>query len=60
MDQGWGADQVLGNLRWAVICIAQARTHLDGLVRSVELASLGRRTAETEWELLELMEESAR
>lgn len=49
--------EVFGNLKWAVICIAQARTHLDGLVRSVELASLGRRTAETEWELLDLMEE---
>ncbi|MEO8601786.1 MAG: phosphotransferase family protein [bacterium] len=47
--------EVFGNLKWAVICIAQARTHLDGLVHSVELASLGRRTAETEWELLELI-----
>jgi aminoglycoside phosphotransferase (APT) family kinase protein len=49
--------EVFGNLKWAVICIAQARTHLDGLVKSVELASLGRRTAETELELLELIEE---
>ncbi|MDX2167146.1 MAG: phosphotransferase family protein [Deltaproteobacteria bacterium] len=48
--------EVFGNLKWAVICIAQARTHLDGLRHSVELASLGRRTAETEWELLELIE----
>jgi aminoglycoside phosphotransferase (APT) family kinase protein len=48
--------EVFGNLKWAIICIAQARTHLDGLVRSVELASLGRRTAETEIELLALIE----
>lgn len=48
--------EVFGNLKWAVICIAQARTHLDGLVRSVELASLGRRTAETEIELLNLID----
>jgi aminoglycoside phosphotransferase (APT) family kinase protein len=48
--------EVFGNLKWAVICIAQARTHLDGLRHSVELASLGRRTAETEWELLDLIE----
>lgn len=48
--------EVFGNLKWAIICIAQARTHLDGLVRSVELASLGRRTAETEIELLNLIE----
>lgn len=48
--------EVFGNLKWAIICIAQARTHLDGMVRSVELASLGRRTAETELELLSLLE----
>jgi len=47
--------EVFGNLKWAIICIAQARTHLDGMVRSVELASLGRRTAETEMELLDLI-----
>jgi aminoglycoside phosphotransferase (APT) family kinase protein len=48
--------EVFGNLKWAVICIMQAKTHLDGLVRSVELASLGRRTAEMELELLNLIE----
>jgi aminoglycoside phosphotransferase (APT) family kinase protein len=48
--------EVFGNLKWAIICVGQARTHLEGLVRSVELASLGRRTAETEWELLNLIE----
>ncbi len=47
--------EVFGNLKWATICITQAKTHLDGLVKSVELASLGRRTAETELELLELI-----
>jgi len=49
--------EVFGNLKWATICIAQARTHLDGLVRSVELASLGRRTVETEIELLNLIDQ---
>jgi len=48
--------EVFGNLKWAIICIMQARTFLDGAVRSVELASLGRRVAETEIELLELTE----
>lgn len=48
--------EVFGNLKWATICIVQSRTHLDGHVRSVELASLGRRTAETELELLDLVE----
>ncbi len=48
--------EVLGNLKWAIITIMQAKTHLDGQVKSVELASLGRRTAEVELELLNLME----
>lgn len=50
--------EVFGNLKWAIICIVQAKTHLDGLVRSVELAAIGRRTAETEIELLNLMDGS--
>ena len=48
--------EVFGNLRWGVFCIMQARAYLDGLSQSVELATIGRRTAETEWELLNLME----
>lgn len=48
--------EVFGNLRWGIITISQARTHLDGGVESVELASIGRRTAETELELLNLIE----
>jgi aminoglycoside phosphotransferase (APT) family kinase protein len=48
--------EVLGNLKWAIMTIMQAKTYLDGLVKSVELASLGRRTAEMELELLNLMD----
>jgi aminoglycoside phosphotransferase (APT) family kinase protein len=48
--------EAFGNLKWAVICIAQARTFLDGGVPSLELASLGRRTAEVEHELLALVD----
>jgi aminoglycoside phosphotransferase (APT) family kinase protein len=47
---------VLGTLKWGVICIAQAFTHLNGVVRSVELATLGRRVAEMEWDVLALLE----
>jgi len=47
--------EVFGNLKWGIICIMQMRTFLAG-VKSVELASLGRRTAETELELLDLTE----
>jgi aminoglycoside phosphotransferase (APT) family kinase protein len=48
--------EAFGNLRWGITCIVQAKTYLDGRSPSVELASIGRRIAETEWELLELME----
>jgi aminoglycoside phosphotransferase (APT) family kinase protein len=48
--------EVYGNRKWAIICMTQAKTYLDGHVKSVELASLGRRTAETELELLNLLD----
>ncbi|HET9728124.1 MAG TPA: phosphotransferase family protein, partial [Acidimicrobiia bacterium] len=47
---------VLGTLKWGVICIGQSFTHLSGIVRSVELATIGRRIAETEWDLLNLLD----
>ncbi len=56
---GWKIDrqrahywEVLGNLKWGVITIIQLRGYLDGDVADVERASLGRRTAEVELELL--------
>jgi aminoglycoside phosphotransferase (APT) family kinase protein len=48
--------EVLGNVKWAVGCLTQARRHLDRVDRSVELAVLGRMSAEMEYELLELIE----
>ncbi len=48
--------EAVGDLKWAVICIAQAKTYLDGGVKSVELASIGRRTAEAEYDLLQLLD----
>jgi aminoglycoside phosphotransferase (APT) family kinase protein len=47
--------EVFGNVKWAVICARQAHDHLTGVRRSHELASLGRRICEPEWDLLELM-----
>jgi aminoglycoside phosphotransferase (APT) family kinase protein len=47
--------QVLGTLRWGIICIVQTLTHTTGVVRSVELAAIGRRVCEVEWDLLELL-----
>ncbi|MEO5874848.1 MAG: phosphotransferase family protein [Streptosporangiaceae bacterium] len=47
--------EMFGVLRWGVICIMQAQRHLGGAERSVELAALGRRVAETEWDLLQML-----
>jgi aminoglycoside phosphotransferase (APT) family kinase protein len=47
--------EVFCNLRWGIMCLMQTRGYLDGHSKSVELASIGRRTAETEWELLGLL-----
>jgi aminoglycoside phosphotransferase (APT) family kinase protein len=47
--------ETFGTLKWGVICEMQCYSHLQGLVRSVELAALGRHIAETEWDLLELI-----
>jgi len=47
--------EAMGNLKWAVICSRQAADHLSGDRRSHELASLGRRICEPEWDLLELI-----
>ncbi|MBE2269159.1 MAG: phosphotransferase family protein [Anaerolinea sp.] len=47
--------ELLGNIRWGVICLAQANRHLSGRDPSVELASLGRRSAEMQYEMLNLI-----
>ena len=47
--------EVFGNLKWAAICARQAQDHLTGLRPSHELASLGRRVCEPEWDMLALI-----
>ena len=47
---------VSATLRWGIICRYQAQRHLSGQTRSVELAAIGRRVCETEWDLLGLLE----
>ncbi|MCU4185064.1 phosphotransferase [Acidiferrimicrobium sp. IK] len=42
-------------LSWGVICMRQARRHLSGASRSMELAAIGRRVCESEWDLLGLL-----
>jgi aminoglycoside phosphotransferase (APT) family kinase protein len=51
--------EIFGNLKWAVICLMQAQTHLSGAQRSMELAAIGRRACEPEWELLAMLEAEA-
>ncbi len=46
---------VVGTLTWGLICAVQAHRHLDGHERSVELAAIGRRVCETEYDLLDLL-----
>lgn len=50
---------VLSTLRWGVICRYQAERHLSGQSRSVELAAIGRRVCETEFDLLSLLDEAS-
>jgi hypothetical protein len=43
-------------VRWGVICILQAGVHLSGERLSLELAAIGRRTCEPEWDLLAMLD----
>ena len=47
--------QILATVRWGAICLEQARTHLSGEHRSVELAVIGRRACEMEYDLLRML-----
>ena len=47
--------EVLGTLKWGIMCIIQAASHLNGFSRSHELAAIGRRVCENEWDLLQLL-----
>ncbi|HEX4433885.1 MAG TPA: phosphotransferase family protein [Acidimicrobiales bacterium] len=47
--------QVYATVKWAAICALQASGHLSGATRSVELAAIGRRVCESEWDLFTLL-----
>ncbi len=49
--------EVLGHLKWGVMCGVQLAAHTSGAVRSVELAAIGRRIVEQEYDLVRLIEE---
>ncbi len=48
--------EIFGNLRWAMGAVQQAQRHLSGADRSIELAAIGRRVVEMEFEMLYLIE----
>jgi aminoglycoside phosphotransferase (APT) family kinase protein len=48
--------EMLGNLRWGITCLTQANRHLSGRDISVEYASLGRRSAEMQLEMLRMIQ----
>ena len=48
--------QLFACTRWGVMCLEQARVHLSGEHRSVELAVLGRKSAEMEYEVLQMVD----
>jgi aminoglycoside phosphotransferase (APT) family kinase protein len=48
--------ELLGNVKWAIGALMQARRHLSGIEPSIEFASLGRICAEMEYEALRLLE----
>lgn len=49
--------EVLGTLKWGIMCMVQANTHLSGASRSHELAAIGRRVCENEYDLIQLLKE---
>ena len=50
--------EVAGNVAWAIGTLTQAQRHLSGRDRSIELATLGRLSAEVEYEICRLLEKA--
>ncbi|WP_293680596.1 phosphotransferase family protein [uncultured Phenylobacterium sp.] len=49
--------QMLGSLRWGVMCLGMYLSWRDGVTKSVERPMIGRRVSETEADLVVLLEE---
>ncbi len=47
--------EVLGTVKWGIMCMMQAHAHLSGMSRSHELAAIGRRVCENEHDVLALL-----
>jgi aminoglycoside phosphotransferase (APT) family kinase protein len=48
--------QAAGTVWWGVMCLIQVSRHLSAETRSVELAAIGRRACEQEWDALAMLE----
>jgi hypothetical protein len=48
--------EVLGTLKWGIMCMIQASSHLLGIHRSHEMAAIGRRVCENEYDLFLLLD----
>jgi len=48
--------EIMGNARWGCGAAGQAERHLSGMDKGIELASIGRRTCEMEFEAMRLIE----
>jgi aminoglycoside phosphotransferase (APT) family kinase protein len=48
--------EILGTWKWGIMCIMQANAHLSGATRSHELAAIGRRVCENEYDLFLALE----
>jgi aminoglycoside phosphotransferase (APT) family kinase protein len=48
--------EVMGTLKWGIMCILQANSHVAGFARSHELAAIGRRVCENEHDLFLALE----
>jgi aminoglycoside phosphotransferase (APT) family kinase protein len=47
--------EIFGTIRWGIICLLMGFHHINGTERSLENAAIGRRIAETEYDLLQLL-----
>ena len=48
--------EVLGTLKWGIMCMIQTSSHLLGFHRSHEMAAIGRRVCENEYDLFLLLD----
>ncbi|MFI9503988.1 phosphotransferase family protein [Nocardia sp. NPDC052566] len=51
--------EIVGQLRWGLYCLLQEWTYRQGGHRNLERYAVGRRIAEVEWDLIDLLEEAA-